>query len=37
MTMAYTRDTLVNSFCDNLVRYTQGDKMLHLVNRENGY
>lgn len=37
MTMAYTRDTLVNSFCDNLSRYIEGKEMLHLVNRKNGY
>ena len=37
MTMAYTRDTLVNSFCDNLIRYTQGQEMLHVVNRKMGY
>lgn len=37
MTMAYTRDTLVNSFCDNLIRYTQGQEMLHVVNQKTGY
>ena len=37
MTMAYTRDTLVDSFCDNLSRYTEGREMLHVVNRKMGY
>ncbi len=37
MTMAYTRDTLVDSFCDNLMRYTEGRQMHHLVNRTMGY
>lgn len=37
MTMAYTRETVVNSFCDNLVRFMQGSEMHHLVNRKMGY
>ena len=37
MTMAYTRDTLVDSFCDNLLRYTDGRQMHHLVDRKIGY
>lgn len=37
MTMAYTRDTLVNSFCENLKRFCCGEKLQHLVDREFGY
>lgn len=37
MTMAYTRNAVVTSFCDNLIRFTEGKEMHHLVNKEMGY
>lgn len=37
MTMAYTRDTLVDSFCDNLLRFHKGEPMRHVVDRSLGY
>lgn len=37
MTMAYTRNTLVDSFCENLVRFVEGNPLLHLVDRKRGY
>ena len=37
MTMQYTRDTLVDSFCDNLNRFCSGQPMLHVVNPALGY
>lgn len=37
MTMAYTRDTLVNTFCENLIRFTEGRPMLHVVEKSLGY
>lgn len=37
MTMAYTRDTLVDTFCENLVRFRDCKPMLHLVNKNLGY
>lgn len=37
MTMAYTRDTLVNTFCENLIRFSKGEPMLHVVDRGLGY
>lgn len=37
MTMAYTRDTLVDTFCENLSRFHSGQPMLHVVNPELGY
>lgn len=37
MTMAYTRDTLVDTFCENLSRFHNGQPMLHVVNPELGY
>lgn len=37
MTMAYTRDTLVDSFCENLKRFCRGEQLHHLVDREFGY
>lgn len=37
MTMAYTRDTLVNTFCENLTRFHEGKPMLHVVDRTLGY
>lgn len=37
MTMAYTRDTLVNTFCENLARFCKGQPMAHAVDRQLGY
>ena len=37
MTMAYTRDTLVDTFCENLTRFCKGEPMLHVVDRNLGY
>lgn len=37
MTMAYTRDTLVNNFCENLQRFHDGLPLNHLVDPELGY
>ena len=37
MTMAYTRNTLVDTFCENLKRFCAGEPMLHVVNRDLGY
>ena len=37
MTMAYTRDTLVDTFCENLNRFCEGTPMLHVVNKHLGY
>ena len=37
MTMQYTRDTLVDSFCDNLHRYCTGQPMHNLVDPGLGY
>ena len=37
MTMAYTRDTLVDTFCENLHRFHKGEPMLHVVNQNLGY
>lgn len=37
MTMAYTRDTLVNTFCENLTRFCKGEQMVHVVDRDLGY
>lgn len=37
MTMAYTRDTLVNTFCENLARFCKGEAMNHVVDRNLGY
>ena len=37
MTMQYTRDTLVDSFCENLNRFCSGQPMLHVVNPALGY
>lgn len=37
MTMAYTRDTLVDTFCENLTRFCKGEPMLHVVDRALGY
>lgn len=37
MTMAFTRDTLVDTFCENLKRFHNGTPMLHMVNKSLGY
>lgn len=37
MTMQYTRDTLVNTFCENLRRFAEGKEMLHVVDTGLGY
>lgn len=37
MTMAFTRDTLVDTFCENLKRFSEGAPMLHVVNKHLGY
>ena len=37
MTMAYTRDTLVNTFCENIGRFCIGQPMLHVVDKNLGY
>jgi len=37
MTMAYTRDTLVNTFCQNLASFCKGEPMIHVVDRGLGY
>ena len=37
MTMAFTRDTLVDTFCENLKRFHEGKPMLHVVDKTLGY
>ena len=37
MTMAFTRDTLVDTFCENLMRFQEGKPMLHVVDKTLGY
>lgn len=37
MTMQFTRDTLVNTFCENLHRFCEGGDMLHVVDTGLGY
>lgn len=37
MTMAYTRDTLVDTFCENLTRFCKGMPLLHTVDKSLGY
>lgn len=37
MTMAYTRDTLVNTFCENLTRFCAGLPLKHMVDKSLGY
>jgi len=37
MTMAFTRDTLVDTFCENLKRFCAGQPMLHIVDKSLGY
>lgn len=37
MTLAYTRDTLVDLFCENLKRFCQGQPLLHVVDKQQAY
>lgn len=37
MTMVFTRDTLVDTFCENLKRFHSGEPMLHVVDKSLGY
>lgn len=37
MTMAFTRDTLVDTFCENLRHFHDGTPMLHVVDKRLGY
>lgn len=37
MTMQFTRDTLVDTFCENLKRFCAGEKLLHQVDTRLGY
>lgn len=37
MTLAYTRDTLVDLFCENLTRFCQGQNLLHVIDRAQAY
>ena len=37
MTMRYTRDTLVDGFCDNLHRFCRGETLHHVVDPKLGY
>lgn len=37
MAMAYTRDTLVNTFCENVERFCKGEPMLHVVDKQLRY
>jgi len=37
MTLAYTRDTLVDMFCENLTRFFTGQPLLHTIDRELAY
>ena len=37
MTMQFTRDTLVNTFCENIKRFCAGEKLLHQVDTGLGY
>ena len=37
MTLAYTRDTLVDSFCQNLTRFFEGQPLRHVIDRELAY
>ena len=36
-TLAYTLDTIVNLFCDNLVRYAEGKPLKNLIDKNKGY
>ena len=36
-TLAYTLDTIVNLFCDNLVRYAEGKTLKNLIDKNKGY
>lgn len=37
MTLAYTRDTLVDLFCENLERFCQNRPLLHVIDRDLAY
>ena len=37
MTLAYTRDTLVDLFCENLTRFCGGQPLLHQVDKNQAY
>ena len=37
MTLRYTRDTLVDMFCENLHRFFEGKPLLHTIDRELAY
>ena len=37
MTLAYTRDTLVDMFCENLQRFFADQPLLHTIDRELAY
>lgn len=37
MTLAYTRDTLVDLFCENLTRFCQGTPLRHTIDRAQAY
>lgn len=37
MTLAYTRDTLVEMFCENLTRFCQDQPLNHVIDREKAY
>jgi len=37
MTLRYTRDTLVDMFCENLSRFFEGRPLLHMIDRELAY
>lgn len=37
MTLAYTRDTLVDMFCENLERFHEGKPLLHTIDRALAY
>lgn len=37
MTLAYTRDTLVDLFCENLTRFCRGDSLLHVIDKAQAY
>ncbi len=37
MTLAYTRDALVDLFCENLKRFCQGQPMLHVIDKAQAY
>ncbi|MBQ3194430.1 MAG: D-2-hydroxyacid dehydrogenase [Oscillospiraceae bacterium] len=37
MTLGYTRDTLVDMFCENLTRFCQGQPLKHIIDRNLAY